>query len=131
MTMTDPIADMLTRIRNAQQVNKAIINMPASRLKEGIAKVLTDEGFIANFKSEDIDGKPMLQLELKYFDGEPVISEVKRVSTPGLRVYKQKDQLPTVKAGLGVAVISTSKGVMSDKTARTQGLGGEVLFYIS
>lgn len=131
MTMTDPIADMLTRIRNAQQVKKSSINMPSSGVKEAIAKVLVDEGFVAGYSVEKVDGKSSLLLDLKYFQGEPVISQVSRVSKPGLRVYKQKDNLPKVKAGLGVAVISTSKGVMSDKAARSQGLGGEVLFYIS
>ncbi len=129
--MTDPIADMLTRIRNAQAAGKLEVSMPASKLKQSVAKVLQDEGYIAGFEVQDDDGKPTLNVTLKYYDGRPVIEHIKRVSRPGLRIYKGKDDLPKVQGGLGVAIISTSKGVMSDRAARAAGEGGEVLCYVS
>ena len=131
MTMQDPISDMLTRIRNAQMVGKKKTTMPTSRVKEAIAKLLMDEGYISNFNVEKTEKSPVLALDLKYFENAPVISQIDRASKPGLRVYRQKDNLPKVKNGLGVAVVSTSKGVMTDRSARAQGLGGEILFYIS
>ena len=131
MSMTDPIADMLTRIRNAQQANKTDVAMPSSKVKVSIAKVLQDEGYIAAQKVNDVDGKPVLSIALKYFEGKPVISEINRVSRPGLRVYKAVNELPKVISGLGVAIISTSQGVMTDRKARTLGQGGEVLCEVS
>ncbi len=129
--MTDPIADMLTRIRNAQAAGKVEVSMPASKLKKSVARVLKDEGYIADFEVQDADGKPVLNVSLKYYEGKPVIEHIKRVSRPGLRIYKGKDDLPKVQGGLGVAIISTSKGVMSDRAARAAGEGGEVLCYVS
>jgi len=129
--MTDPIADMLTRIRNAQSAGKTTVTMPASKLKQSIAKVLQDEGYIDSFEVQDNAGKPLMTVSLKYYEGRPVIDTIKRVSRPGLRIYKSKDELPQVQGGLGVAIISTSKGVMSDRAARSQGEGGEVLCYVS
>ncbi len=129
--MTDPIADMLTRIRNGQTANKTQVNMPASKKKQAIAEVLKSEGYISDFAVEDMDGKPSLRIDLKYYQGSPVIDMIQRVSRPGLRIYKGKDDLPTVQAGLGVAIISTSKGVMTDRAARAAGEGGEVLCYVS
>ncbi len=124
--MSDPIADMLTRIRNAQMVGKATVSMRASKLKAAIADVLKKEGYIKDFST--VDGpKAQLTISLKYYQGRPVIEEINRVSRPGLRIYKQKDELPRVKGGLGVAVISTSKGVMTGQHAKAQGLGGEVI----
>lgn len=129
--MTDPIADMLTRIRNAQSAGKVSVAMPASKLKQSIAKVLQEEGYISEFDVQDVDGKPTLNVTLKYFEGRPVIDSLQRVSRPGLRIYKSRDELPKVQGGLGVAIISTSKGVMSDRSARHAGEGGEVLCYVS
>lgn len=126
MSMQDPIADMLTRIRNGQAASKVNVNMPASKLKASIAKVLADEGFIAGF-SVDSEVKATMTVELKYFEGRPVIDTIKRVSRPGLRIYKKVDELPKVIGGLGVSIISTSKGVMSDRAARKAGFGGEVI----
>ena len=126
MSMQDPLADMLTRIRNAQMAEHATVSMPASRIKAAVARVLRDEGFIADFKV-DGDSKPQLGVELKYFEGKPVIEEIKRVSRPGLRRYAAADALPKVNGGLGVAIISTNKGVMTDRAARAAGVGGEVL----
>lgn len=132
MTMQDPISDMLCRIRNAQAVKKQAVSMPASVLKEAIAKLLTEEGFVGSYSlSKDEREHGVLNIDLKYYEDKPVISEIKRVSKPGLRVYKQKEKLPKIKEGLGLAIISTSKGVMTDHAARRAGLGGEVLFYIS
>jgi small subunit ribosomal protein S8 len=131
MSMTDPIADMLTRIRNAQQANKTQVSMPASKLKASIAQVLQDEGYIAAFNINDGEGKPSLTITLKYFEGKAVISEIKRVSRPGLRVYKSANDLPRIIGGLGVAIVSTSKGVMADRKARALGQGGEVLCAVS
>ena len=126
MSMQDPLADMLTRIRNAQMAEKSVVSMPSSTLKVAVAKVLKDEGYIADFQiSSEI--KPLLSIELKYFEGRPVIEEVKRVSRPGLRQYKSSDDLPKVRGGLGVSIVSTNKGVMTDRAARAAGIGGEVL----
>lgn len=129
--MTDPIADMLTRIRNAQSAGKESVTMPASKLKQSIANVLQDEGYIAGSAVNDAGGKPELTITLKYYEGKPVIDSIKRVSRPGLRIYKSKDDLPKVQNGLGVAIVSTSKGVMSDRRARSTGEGGEILCYVS
>ncbi len=131
MSMTDPIADMLTRIRNAQQANKVDVKMPSSKVKISIAKVLEDEGYISGFNVNDVDGKSTLTVTLKYFEGKPVIAEINRVSRPGLRVYKSADELPRIVGGLGVAIVSTSKGVMADRKARALGQGGEVLCAVS
>jgi len=131
MSMSDPIADMLTRIRNSQAANKSSVRMPASKKKLAIAKVLKDEGYIADFAEVDLDGKPGLEVALKYFQGEPVIDFVKRVSRPGLRIYKNRNELPRVRGGLGIAIVSTSKGVMTDREARKQGHGGEVIAYVA
>jgi small subunit ribosomal protein S8 len=129
--MSDPIADMLTRIRNAQSAEKAQVSMPSSKQKLAIAEVLKDEGYIAGFAVSEADGKPTMTIDLKYYNGEPVIAEIQRVSRPGLRIYKNKDELPTVQSGLGVAIISTSRGVMSDRKARAAGEGGEVICMVS
>lgn len=129
--MTDPIADMLTRIRNGQSANKAQVTMPASRKKQAIAEVLKEQGYISDYAVEDADGKAVLSITLKYYEGKPVIERIERVSRPGLRIYKGKDSLPSVQGGLGVAIVSTSKGVMSDRAARAAGEGGEVLCYVS
>jgi len=124
--MQDPLADMLTRIRNAQQVGKTSVAMPSSKLKVSVAKVLIDEGYVSDCSvSEDI--KAELTIELKYFEGKPVIAELDRVSRPGLRNYAGKDELPTIRGGLGIAIVSTSKGVMTERAARAAGVGGEVL----
>jgi small subunit ribosomal protein S8 len=131
MSMTDPVADMLTRLRNGQRANKTEVRMPSSKLKESIAKVLQEEGYIADFSVDGAGAKPELTLKLKYFQGRPVIETIQRVSRPGLRVYKAKDQLPKVIGGLGIAIVSTSKGVMSDRAARAMGQGGEILCIVS
>ena len=131
MSMSDPIADMLTRIRNGQAATKSSVRMPASKKKLAIAKVLKDEGYITDFAEVDLDGKPGLEVALKYFQGEPVIDFVKRVSRPGLRIYKNRNELPKVRGGLGIAIVSTSKGVMTDREARKQGHGGEVIAYVA
>jgi small subunit ribosomal protein S8 len=124
--MQDPLADMLTRIRNAQMAEKPVVSMPSSTLKVAVAKFLKDEGYIAGYQiSSEI--KPLLSIEQKYFEGRPVIEEVKRVSRPGLRQYKSVDDLPKVRGGLGVSIVSTNKGVMTDRAARAAGVGGEVL----
>jgi len=128
--MTDPIADMLTRIRNAQSAGKADVTMPSSKAKLAIAGVMKEEGYITDF-SVSSDAKPNMTVMLKYYQGNPVIDEMKRVSRPGLRIYKNKDELPKVLNGLGIAIISTSAGVMTDKKARTEGRGGEVICTIS
>ncbi len=127
MSMQDPVSDMLTRIRNAQMAGKAEVSMPASKLKSAVASVLQDEGFVAGFHNEEVAGKPTLIIELKYYQGKPVIVEIDRVSRPGLRAYAGKNELPQVRGGLGVAIVSTSKGVMTDRAARAAGVGGEVL----
>ena len=129
--MTDPIADMLTRIRNGQSAAKAQVTMPSSKKKVAVAQVLKDEAYVGEFSVEDVDGKPVLSVTLKYYEGKPVIDLLQRVSRPGLRIYKGKDELPKVQGGLGVAIVSTSKGVMSDRAARAAGEGGEVLCYVS
>jgi small subunit ribosomal protein S8 len=127
MSMTDPIADMFTRIRNAQMVGHAEVSMPNSKVKAEIARVLKDEGYIEDFARRDAEGKPVLSIALKYHEGRPVIDRLERVSRPGLRVYRRKDELPKVLGGLGVAIVSTSQGVMSDRAARAAGQGGEVI----
>jgi len=130
MSMSDPIADMLTRIRNGQSADKVSVTMPASKVKKAIAVLLKDEGYITDFEvTEGV--KPSLNVTLKYFEGNGVISEVKRVSRPGLRIYKNKNDLPTIMGGLGIAVVSTSKGLMTDRAARAAGHGGEILCYVS
>lgn len=131
MSMTDPIADMLTRIRNAQMVEKASVSMPASKIKAAIAKVLKDEGYIDDFAVRQSDGKSELDIALKYYAGRPVIERIERVSKPGLRVYRGKDDLPRVMNGLGVAIVSTPKGVMTDRKARASNVGGEVLCVVA
>lgn len=131
MSMSDPIADMLTRIRNGQLAGHVKVSMPSSKLKASLAKVLADEGYIASFDVKDVDGKSELSVDLKYFQGKPVIETLKRVSRPGLRVYKNKDELPKVIGGLGVAVVSTSKGIMSDRDARKMGVGGEIICFVA
>ena len=127
MSMQDPLSDMLTRIRNAQMAGKTRVEMPGSKLKAAVAQVLKDEGYIEEFAASVETGKPRLAIDLKYFDGKPVIAEIDRVSRPGLRRYSGKSDLPSVRAGLGVAIVSTSKGVMTDRAARAAGVGGEVL----
>ncbi|AFJ03541.1 SSU ribosomal protein S8p (S15Ae) [Methylophaga frappieri] len=131
MSMTDPIADMLTRIRNAQQANKVDVSMPSSKIKVSIAGVLKDEGYVTDYQVSDNEGKPTLTITLKYFEGKPVIDHIQRVSRPGLRVYRSASNLPKVIGGLGVAIVSTSKGVMADRKARALGQGGEVLCSVS
>jgi small subunit ribosomal protein S8 len=131
MSMSDPIADMLTRIRNAQMVEKTAVVMPASKLKVAIAKVLKDEGYIENFAVIGDKTKPQLEVTLKYYAGRPVIEHIERVSRPGLRVYKGRHEIPNVKNGLGVAIVTTPKGVMTDRKARQAGIGGEVLCYVA
>ena len=131
MNMTDPIADMLTRIRNAQMTEKATVVMPSSKVKIAIAKVLKDEGYIDGFHVAGEEVKPMLEIALKYHAGRAVIEKIERVSTPGLRVYKSKDEIPRVMNGLGIAIVSTSRGVMTDRKARATGVGGEVLCIVA
>ncbi len=127
MSMSDPIADMLTRIRNGQSAGKKSIQQPSSKIKLSIAKVLKEEGYISDFSSGAIDGHVEMTIELKYHKGTPVIEEIKRISRPGLRIYKSKDDLPKVLGGLGIAIVSTSKGVMTDRAARASGYGGEII----
>lgn len=131
MSMSDPIADMLTRIRNAQLAEKLSVAMPSSRVKVSIAQVLKDEGYIEEFKVSDEGGKPTLEIALKYYAGEPVIEKIERVSRPGLRIYKGRDDIPKIMNGLGIAIVSTSKGVMTDRKARATGIGGEVLCIVA
>ena len=131
MSMSDPIADMLTRIRNAQQVKKTSVSLPSSKQKVAIAKVLEDEGYISGIAVSDARVGKTLRIELKYFQGKPVIESIKRVSRPGLRIYKNKDALPKILGGLGIAIVSTSSGVMSDRRARANGQGGEILCYVN
>jgi small subunit ribosomal protein S8 len=131
MSMTDPIADFLTRIRNGQSSGKTEINVPASKVKVAIAQVLKEEGYIEDFSASTLDGKATLAVQLKYFQGRPVIDRLERVSRPGLRVYKGKDELPSILGGLGVAIVSTSQGVMTDRQARASGHGGEVICIVS
>jgi small subunit ribosomal protein S8 len=131
MSMSDPIADMLTRIRNAQMVEKAIVQVPSSKVKIAIAQVLKDEGYIDGFSVNANDGKPQLEIALKYYAGRPVIERIERVSRPGLRVYKSHGSIPQVMNGLGVAIVTTPQGVMTDRKARATGIGGEVLCYVA
>jgi small subunit ribosomal protein S8 len=131
MSMTDPIADMLVRIRNAQTAGKTVVHMPSSKLKTSIAQVLKDEGYVEGFAVRENEGKPLLEISLKYYAGQPVIEKIERVSRPGLRIYKGRDDLPKVMNGLGVAIVSTSKGVMTDRKARASGVGGEVLCIVA
>jgi small subunit ribosomal protein S8 len=131
MSVSDPIADMLTRIRNGQQRGKITIMMPSSKQKIAIAELLRDEGYIADATVEDAGGKPQLVVKLKYFRGKPAIELLKRVSRPGLRIYRGRDQLPNVWGGLGVAIVSTSKGLMTDRAARQAGHGGEIIAYVA
>lgn len=128
--MTDPIADMFTRIRNGQSASKTAVTMPSSKLKVAIANLLKEEGYISDFNVE-AGTKPELTVELKYFEGKEVIETIKRVSRPGLRVYKGRDELPQVLAGLGIAIVSTSKGLMTDRAARSAGLGGEIIGFVA
>lgn len=127
MSMTDPIADMLTRIRNGQAARKKFIKQPSSKLKVSIARVLKEEGYIADYSTETIGNHTEMTIELKYYKGAPVIESIKRISRPGLRIYKSKDELPKVLGGLGIAIVSTSNGVMTDRSARAIGHGGEVI----
>lgn len=131
MSMTDPIADMLTRIRNGQKARKVSVTMPSSNAKVAVARVLRDEGYITEFSMAEDGGKATLTVELKYFEGRPVIENIARVSKPGLRIYRGRQELPKVLGGLGVAIVSTSAGVMSDRQAREQGIGGEVICVVS
>jgi len=131
MSMSDPIADMLTRVRNAQQVNKTSVSMPSSKLKVAIATVLKDEGYIDSFQVVGDSAKPVLEITLKYYAGRPVIERIERVSRPGLRIYKGRSAIPQVMNGLGVAIVSTPRGVMTDRKARATGVGGEVLCYVA
>jgi small subunit ribosomal protein S8 len=131
MSMSDPIADMLTRVRNAQQVKKTSVSLPSSKQKVAIAQVLEDEGYISGFAVSDARVGKTLSIELKYFQGKPVIESIKRVSRPGLRIFKNKDSIPKVLGGLGIAIVSTSSGVMSDRRARANGQGGEILCYVN
>lgn len=131
MSMTDPISDMLTRIRNGQAARLSCVNMPGSKVKKSIAQVLLDEGYIGGFKAQSHGAKETLTIDLKYFNGKPVIELLQRVSKPSLRIYKNKDELPQVLGGLGIAIVSTSKGVMADRKARAEGQGGEVLCVVA
>ncbi|TKB46547.1 30S ribosomal protein S8 [Ferrimonas sediminicola] len=130
MSMQDPIADMLTRIRNGQAANKVAVKMPSSKLKVAIADVLKKEGYIADYAVSS-DVKSELEVTLKYFEGKPVVEKIERISRPGLRIYKKKDELPKVMGGLGVAIVSTSQGVMTDRAARKLGMGGEIVCYVA
>ena len=127
MSMSDPIADMLTRIRNGQRANKSSVNFSASNKKSAILDILSSEGYISSYETTDVDGKPVTSVTLKYFQGSPVISTLKRISRPGLRIFRGKDGLPDVMSGLGVSIVSTSKGVMSGRSAKAEGHGGEVI----
>ncbi len=131
MSMQDPIADMLVRIKNAQAVAKKTVCMPKSKIKIAIAKVLQDEGYILGFSEKECDGKPWMDIELKYFSGQPVIRRLERVSRPGLRRYETKTELPEIDNGLGIAIVSTSKGLMTAKEATKVGLGGEIICVVS
>jgi small subunit ribosomal protein S8 len=131
MSMSDPIADMLTRIRNAQMVEKTSVQVPSSKVKVAIAQVLKDEGYIEGFQVKNDEGRPQLEIALKYYAGRPVIERIERVSRPGLRVYKGSNAIPQVMNGLGVAIVTTPKGVMTDRKARASGVGGEVLCYVA
>ena len=128
--MTDPIADMFTRIRNGQSASKTAVTMPSSKLKVAVAKLLKEEGYITDFAVAG-DAKPELTIELKYFEGKAVIENIQRVSRPGLRIYKKRDDLPKVMGGLGIAIVSTSKGLMTDRAARSAGIGGEIIGFVA
>ena len=130
MSMQDPIADMFTRVRNGQMAGKVSVSMPSSKVRVAIAGVLKDEGYVTSFAVSG-DVKPVLEVTLKYFEGKKVIESIERVSRPGLRIYKKKDELPKVLGGLGVAIVSTSKGVMTDRAARKAGMGGEIIGYVA
>ncbi|EAR53603.1 30S ribosomal protein S8 [Photobacterium sp. SKA34] len=130
MSMQDPISDMLTRLRNGQAAKKVAVKMPSSTLKVAIAALLKEEGYVADYTLSG-DVKPELEVTLKYFEANPVIEQIQRVSRPGLRIYKKKDALPSVMGGLGIAVVSTSKGLMTDRAARKAGLGGEIICYVA
>ncbi|ABZ78660.1 ribosomal protein S8 [Shewanella halifaxensis HAW-EB4] len=130
MSMQDPIADMLTRIRNGQAAKHVSVKMPSAKLKIAIAQMLKEEGYITDYAVAD-EAKPELEITLKYFQGQPVVETIQRVSRPGLRIYKGKNELPKVMGGLGVAIVSTSKGLMTDRTARQNGMGGEVICYVA
>lgn len=129
--MQDPVSDMITRIKNAQMANFSQVNMPSSKMKEAIAQVLKEQGYIADFKTDASENIKTLSVKLKYFNGKPVIENIKRVSRPGLRVYKQHNDIPVVKGGLGVAIVSTSKGLMTGRQAANQSLGGEIICLVS
>ena len=131
MSMSDPISDMLTRIRNAQMAEKTNVRMPSSKLKVAIAQVLQDEGYVEGYNISSVENKPTLEICLKYYAGRPVIEKIQRVSRPGLRMYKGCDDIPTVMNGLGIAIVSTSKGLMTDRKARANGIGGEVLCIVA
>jgi small subunit ribosomal protein S8 len=131
MSMTDPIADLLTRIRNGQAARKATVSLASSKLKRAIVKVLKDEGYIADFSVQSEDGPPELRIELKYYEGRPVIDRIERVSRPGLRIYRGKNEIPRVLGGMGTVIVSTPKGVMTDKAAQAIGQGGEVLCIVA
>jgi small subunit ribosomal protein S8 len=131
MSMSDPIADMLTRIRNGQRAEKQSVAMPASKVKAAIAQVLKDEGYVEDFAVRELEGMRTLEISLKYYAGKPVIEKIERVSSPGLRIYRPKDDIPKVMNGLGVAIVSTSRGVMTDRKARGLGVGGEVLCFVA
>ena len=132
MSMSDPISDMLTRIRNAQMAQKATVAMPSSKLKAAIAQVLQDEGYVDGFKiDQGQGGKATLEIGLKYYSGRPVIEQIQRISRPGLRIYKGNSEIPKVMNGLGIAIVSTSKGLMTDRKARANGIGGEVLCVVA
>ena len=130
MSLQDPIADLFTRIRNGQTAKKVSISMPSSKLKIAVAKVLTDEGYVSGYSVTE-GAKPELNIELKYFEGKAVIENIQRVSRPGLRIYKKRDQLPKVMGGLGIAIVSTSKGLMTDRAARSAGVGGEIIGFVA
>jgi len=131
MSMNDPIADMLTRIRNALSAEKVTVDMPSSKQKIAIAELLKQEGFVTGYSVDESDAKPVLTIDLKYYAGKPVIEMIKRISSPGLRIYKSKDDIPQVMGGLGIAIVSTSQGLMTDKAARKAGHGGEVICYVA
>jgi small subunit ribosomal protein S8 len=131
MSMTDPIADLLTRIRNGQSARKSSVTIASSKVKTAILKVLKDEGYIADFSRGEDDGKPFLTIDLKYYEGRPVIDRIERVSRPGLRIYRSKDEIPRVLGGMGTVIVSTPKGVMTDKAAQAIGQGGEVLCIVA
>jgi small subunit ribosomal protein S8 len=131
MSMSDPVADMLTRIRNANLADKAVVSMPSSKLKQAIALVLKDEGYINSFNIRNTQNKTNIDIDLKYYAGKPVIEKIRRISKPGLRIYKSSNELPNVMNGMGIAIISTSRGVMTERKARTAGIGGEVLCVVT